>query len=142
MLNRSPLAQKAIASRAILDVIEPLLGEDCHVIANTAWRNVAGHKGGAWHMDAGPHIPRPEGVPWPDAIPYPVFAIGVHLFLKDCPLAAGPTAVLPGSHKAGRLPPLDRLMDLDLMHPKRDAESGSALHWLPMGHGTFPQILR
>ncbi len=29
----------------LLEVIEPLLGEDCHVIANTAWRNPAGHPG-------------------------------------------------------------------------------------------------
>jgi ectoine hydroxylase-related dioxygenase (phytanoyl-CoA dioxygenase family) len=114
MLNRSALSQKAIASRAILDVIEPLLGEDCHVIANTAWRNVAGHKGGLWHIDAGPHVPRPEGVPWPDAIPYPVFAIGVHIFLQDCPLEAGPTAVLPGSHRSGRTPPKERLDDPNL----------------------------
>src|SRR4029077_9298708 len=114
MLNRSPLSQRAVASRNILDVIEPLLGEDCHIIANTAWRNVPGHQGGPWHVDAGPHVPRPENVPWPDAIPYPVFAIGVHIFLQDCPLEAGPTAVLPTSHKSGRLPPKDRLWDLDL----------------------------
>jgi len=107
MFNRSPLAQKAVASRAILDVLEPLLGEDCHIIANTAWRNPAGHQGGRWHMDAGPHIPRPEGVAWPDEIPYPVFAIGLHLFLIDCPLEAGPTAVIPGSHRSGHLPPRD-----------------------------------
>ena len=105
MFNRSPLAQQAVAARAILDVIEPLLGEDCHVIANTAWRNPAGHQGGRWHIDAGPHVPRPKGVPWPDEIPYPVFAIGMHLFLIDCPLKAGPTAVIPGSHRSGRLPP-------------------------------------
>ena len=105
MLNRSPLSQRAIAAPAILDAIEPLLGEDCHVIANTAWRNVAGHQGGGWHMDAGPHVPRPAGVAWPDDIPYPVFAIGMHLFLLDCPEQAGPTAVLPGSHRSGRLPP-------------------------------------
>ena len=36
MLNRSALAQRAIGHPAILSVIEPLLGEDCHVIANTA----------------------------------------------------------------------------------------------------------
>ena len=114
MLNRSPLSQKAIASRALLDAIEPLLGEDCHVIANTAWRNAPGHQGGMWHCDAGPHIPRPENVPWPNAIPYPVFAIGVHIFLWDCPMEAGPTAVLPGSHRSGRLPPKERLADLDL----------------------------
>lgn len=107
MFNRSALAQTAVGERAILDVIEPLLGEDCHIIANTAWRNPAGHQGGRWHMDAGPHIPRPDGVRWPDEIPYPVFAIGAHLFLIDCPLEAGPTAVIPGSHRSGRLPPRD-----------------------------------
>ncbi len=107
MFNRSPLAQQAVGARAILAAIEPLLGEDCHIIANTAWRNPAGHQGGRWHMDAGPHVPRPEDVPWPDEIPYPVFAIGLHLFLIDCPLEAGPTAVIPGSHRSGRLPPRD-----------------------------------
>jgi ectoine hydroxylase-related dioxygenase (phytanoyl-CoA dioxygenase family) len=107
MFNRSPLAQKAVASRAILDALEPLLGEDCHIIANTAWRNPAGHQGGRWHIDAGPHVPRPAGVAWPEAIPYPVFAVGVHLFLIDCPLQAGPTAVVPGSHRSGRMPPRD-----------------------------------
>jgi ectoine hydroxylase-related dioxygenase (phytanoyl-CoA dioxygenase family) len=121
MLNRSPLSQRAIGARALLDVIEPLLGEDCHVIANTAWRNVAGHQGGAWHMDAGPHVPRPEGVAWPEDIPYPVFAIGVHLFLEDCPAEAGPTAVLPGSHRSGRLPPRDQVNDLDLTYEGRGA---------------------
>jgi len=119
MLNVSPLSQQAIGMRAILDVIEPLLGEDCHVIANTAWRNVAGHQGGRWHMDAGPHLPRNEGVAWPDELPYPVFAIGVHLFLEDCPLEAGPTAVLAGSHRSGRLPPKDRQDDLDLTYDGR-----------------------
>jgi ectoine hydroxylase-related dioxygenase (phytanoyl-CoA dioxygenase family) len=132
MLNRSPLSQKAVASRAILDAIEPLLGEDCHIIANTAWRNAAGHQGGVWHVDAGPHVPRAEGVPWPDAIPYPVFAIGAHLFVEDCPMDAGPTAVLPGSHRSGRLPPRDRLTDIDLTFENRKpvllpAKAGDAI---------------
>jgi hypothetical protein len=116
MFNRSPLSQRAIAARPILDVIEPLLGEDCHVIANTAWRNIAGHEGGRWHIDAGPHVPRPEGVEWPDAIPYPVFVIGVHIFVEDCPLEAGPTAVIPGTHRSGRYPPRDRPLDVDLSY--------------------------
>ena len=132
MLNRSALAQKAIASRAILDAIEPLLGDDCHVIANTAWRNAPGHPGGLWHIDAGPHVPRPENVPWPDAIPYPVFAIGVHLFLEDCSPEHGPTAVLPGSHRSGRVPPRDRLDDPDLTFENKSpvllpAKAGDAI---------------
>ena len=109
MFNKCALAQRLVAHRRILEVIEPLLGEDCHVIANTCWRNRADaehrHGGGGWHIDAGPHIPRPPGTVWPDAIPYPVFAIGVRIFLDDCPIACGPTAVIPGSHKsAGRRP--------------------------------------
>lgn len=119
MLNRSPLSQRAIASPALLEVIEPLLGEDCHVIANTAWRNIAGHRGGPWHTDAGPHVPRPEGVAWPDEIPYPVFAIGVHIFLEDCPLDAGPTAVLAGSHRSGRPVPAGGAEDAALSYDGR-----------------------
>jgi hypothetical protein len=39
MLNRSAACQRVVADSRLLDVVEPLLGEDCHVIANTAWRN-------------------------------------------------------------------------------------------------------
>jgi len=118
MLNRSPAAQAAVANPRLLAVIEPLLGEDCHVIANTAWRNPAGqpgsHGGQNWHIDAGPHVPLPEGVRWPAEIPHPVFAIGVHLYLQDCALEDGPTGVIPYSHLSGRPPPAERRLDDDL----------------------------
>jgi Phytanoyl-CoA dioxygenase (PhyH) len=118
MLNRCAAAQKAVANPKLLAVVEPLLGEDCHVIANTAWRNPAGHPGSHggqhWHIDAGPHVPLPPGVRWPADIPHPVFAIGVHLYLQDCAIEDGPTGVLPGSHLSGRNPPAARNMDDDL----------------------------
>jgi ectoine hydroxylase-related dioxygenase (phytanoyl-CoA dioxygenase family) len=123
MLNRSAACQRVVADRRLLDVIEPLLGEDCHVIANTAWRNPPRpheHAGGLWHMDAGPHVPRPPDVAWDDRIPYPVFALGVHLLLEDCPLACGPTEVLAGSHRSGQSPPLERVGDDDLRFDGRD----------------------
>jgi ectoine hydroxylase-related dioxygenase (phytanoyl-CoA dioxygenase family) len=119
MLNRSALAQAGVGHPAILAAIEPLLGEDCHVIANTAWRNPPEFGGGPWHCDAGPHVPRPEGVPWDDRIPYPVFAIGAHLYLQDCDEVDGPTAIVPGSHRSGRLAPFDRLNDPDLTYDGR-----------------------
>ena len=100
MLNRGAASQAAVGHDRILEVIEPLLGDDCHVIANTAWRNPPTSAAGPWHCDAGPHVPRPEGVEWDDRIPYPVFAIGAHLMLQDCPVSCGPTAVVPGSHIA------------------------------------------
>ncbi len=118
MFNRSPLAQKAIANAQILEAIEPLLGEDCHIIANTCWRNPprpkSTHGGGHWHIDAGPHVPRDPSIPWDERIPYPIFAIGAHIYLRDCPLESGPTGVIPGSHKSGMPPPRDRYDDVDL----------------------------
>ena len=114
LLNRSPLTQEAIGHPTILAAVDPLLGDDCHVIANTAWRNPPTFGGGPWHCDAGPHVPRPDGVAWDDRIPYPVFAIGAHLYLWDCPVGCGPTAVVPGSHRSGRLAPRDRVTDPEL----------------------------
>ncbi|MEN8184781.1 MAG: phytanoyl-CoA dioxygenase family protein [Myxococcota bacterium] len=124
MLNRSAACQQVVADRRILDVIEPLLGEDCHLIANTAWRNPPrarnDHGGGNWHIDAGPHIPRPSGVPWDDRIPYPVFAIGIHLLLDPCPPDCGPTGVLPRSHRSGQHPPFEQLQDPELRYDGHD----------------------
>jgi len=110
-LNRSAAAQAAVAHRSILDVIEPLLGEDCHVISNTVWRNQPQREkapfdvGNPWHIDAGPHIPRSPDVPWDDRIAYPVFMVGCHILLQDCGLESGPTGFVPRSHTSGRLPP-------------------------------------
>lgn len=119
MLNRSAVCQRAIAHRAILDVVEPLLGEDCHVIANTAWRQPRARSGDPeprrfWHIDAGPHVPRPEGVAWDERIPYPVFAVATHIMIHDAPIECGPTGVIPGSHTSGQAPPADRREDDDL----------------------------
>jgi ectoine hydroxylase-related dioxygenase (phytanoyl-CoA dioxygenase family) len=118
MLNRSAACQCAIGNERVLEVIDPLLGKDCHVIANTAWRNPPGlddsRRGDAWHPDAGPHVPRPAGVPWPDEIPYPVFAIGAHFLLTGSRLEDGPTGAIPGSHRSGQHVPFERMMDPDL----------------------------
>jgi ectoine hydroxylase-related dioxygenase (phytanoyl-CoA dioxygenase family) len=153
MLNRSARAQEAVGHPRILEAIEPLLGGDCHVIANTAWRNPPTFGGGPWHCDAGPHVPRPEGVPWDDRIPYPVFAVGAHIYLWDCPESCGPTAVVPGSHRSGQLPPRPRVDDPDLDYDGRkpvllEARAGDVAlfvsdSWhrgtpaLPGGHGRF-----
>lgn len=118
MFNRNAAIQDVVGHPLILDTIEPLLGEDCHIIANTCWRNPPRGSnqqgGGKWHIDAGPHVPHDPEVRWDDRIPYPIFAIGCHIFLQDCPIECGPTGVIPGSHKSGSPPPLDRAQDVDL----------------------------
>jgi hypothetical protein len=125
MFNHSALCQSAMAHAAILDVLEPLLGEGLHVIACTSWRNPPGEAltphGLQWHVDGGPHVPRPPATPWPDHIPYPVFVVGCHVHLQDVALADGPTACIPGSHRSGLVPPFERRWDLDLEHEGRGA---------------------
>lgn len=118
MFNRSPLCQEAICRRELLDVLEPLLGDDCHAISCTAWRNPPGNEsapqGQQWHVDGGPYIARFDDQPWPDHLPYPIFVITTHIYLRDVGPDEGPTAVIPGSHRSGRLPPHERMWDLDL----------------------------
>ena len=124
MLNRSAPVQRAIANPRILKAVEPLLGEDCHVIANTAWWQKPGdndHLARFWHIDAGPHVPRAAGIPWDSRIPYPIFAVATHLYLWDCPLESGPTGVIPGSHTSGLAPPMRRAADDDLEFEGRGA---------------------
>ena len=124
MFNRSPRCQEVLARRELLEVVEPVLGDDCHVVACTAWRNPPGRAhapyGQEWHVDGGPHVVRPAGVPWPDAIPYPIFVVTAHVYLEPVALEDGPTAVLPGSHRSGGLPPHERRLDLDLTYEGRE----------------------
>ena len=85
MLNRSAACQAAVGApgdpRGDRAAARRRLPRDRqHGVAQPARRS----RGGPWHCDAGPHVPRPEDVPWDDRIPYPVFAIGAHLLLRDC----------------------------------------------------------
>lgn len=112
MFDRSALSQRAIAQPRILEVLEPLLGGDCHMINCTAWRNPPGPalepQAFYWHIDGGPHVPRSPSVEWPDAIPYPIFVVAAHIYLDDCGVDDGPTTVIPTSHRSGQPPPADR----------------------------------
>lgn len=125
MFNRSALCQRAIARPNALAILEPLLGEDCHVISCTAWRNPRGEadapNGLEWHVDGGPHVPRPAGTEWPAQIPYPIFVVATHLWLREVTLADGPTSIIPGSHTSGGLPPSERSRDPELTHGGRGA---------------------
>ncbi|MEO0650762.1 MAG: phytanoyl-CoA dioxygenase family protein [Planctomycetota bacterium] len=137
MFNRSARSQAILARREILDALEPVLGDDCHVVACTAWRNPpdTSHApyGQEWHVDGGPHVVRPPGVPWPEAIPYPIFMVAVHVYLEPVRLEDGPTAVVPGSHRSGDLPPHARRWDLDLTYEGR----GGLAHVAEAGDVSF-----
>lgn len=126
MFNRSALCQEAIGRPELLAVVEPLLGDDCHVISNTAWRNPPNQqsRGGCfWHIDAGPHVPLPVGSRWPRHLPFPIFVIATHIYLQSCEMRDGPTGAIPGSHRSGRIPPQEKRWDDDLTFEGRGAEA-------------------
>lgn len=114
--NHCGTSQEAIARPNVLAILEPLLGNDCHAISCTAWRNPPGNahapRGQEWHVDGGPHVPRAPGIPWPSEIPYPIFVVATHVYLQDVALEDGPTAFVPGSHTSGHLPPRESMWDL------------------------------
>jgi ectoine hydroxylase-related dioxygenase (phytanoyl-CoA dioxygenase family) len=118
MFNRSALCQQVIARPNILAILEHLLGNNCHAISCTAWRNPSdpshAPNGQEWHIDSGPHVPFPPDVEWPDSIPFPIFVVATHIYLKDLRREDGPTAVVPGSHRSGQVPPKEKEWDLDL----------------------------
>ena len=131
-------SQQAIGHPRILEVVEYLLGEDCHVIANTAWWQQPGendHLGRFWHIDAGPHVPRDPGIPWDPRIPYPVFTIATHLYLQDCPIESGPTGVIPGSHAVGPVPTMEAT-------GRRDPRVGRPWRCADRGRGRGRRALR
>jgi len=126
LFNHSALCQETIARPEILALLEPLLGNDCHVIACTSWRNPPGRSitphGLQWHTDGGPQVPLPSGVTWPQSIPFPIFVVAAHVYVQDVRLEDGPTACIPGSHRSGRIPPHERLLDPELECGGRRAE--------------------
>jgi hypothetical protein len=123
-LNRCARAQDLVRNLVIVDVIEPLFGEDCNVVANTAWRNPAERHvtlDGRWHREFGPHIALPADVPRQDTISYPVFVIAVHLLLALMPIGSSPTGVIPGNHRPGHAPLLGRRDDVTLTRDRQRA---------------------
>ncbi|HEX2038679.1 MAG TPA: phytanoyl-CoA dioxygenase family protein [Acidimicrobiales bacterium] len=115
--RRDPLAihvRMFETSRANLDLfdLEPLvslaellLGPDCHVICNNAFRAAAGVAIDEWHQDDPPHMIVLEGEP-PTNIVLPPLVMTCNFYLTDVsPEEADGTHVIPGSHMFGAAPP-------------------------------------
>jgi ectoine hydroxylase-related dioxygenase (phytanoyl-CoA dioxygenase family) len=85
-----------------VELAEAVLGGNCHVIGETAWRSHPGYRGEPLHADCVPLTWPEEGVP--EHIRVPVFILTVHYYLNDVTAELGPTRLIRGSHRAGRPP--------------------------------------
>lgn len=102
VFNRDPFWLTYLDRPGVIDLAEAVLGSDCHIIGETAWRSHPGHCGVGLHLD---YLP----MEWPDlgvpnGIQVPMFLCTTHYYLSPQTKELCPTCVIPGSHRAGREP--------------------------------------
>lgn len=103
VFNRDPLWVPYLDLPGVIEPMQALLGEDCHVIGQTAWRCHPGFIGAEMHLDYLP-MALPTACLLDRAFELPMFVCTAQLYLSDIDEALCPTWVIPGSHKAGRAP--------------------------------------
>jgi len=86
----------------IADFAEAVLGNDCHMIAETGLKTSPGKTITFWHVDDAVRFPLPEGIPLDPRIVLPTYVINMNYYLCDVDEELGPTQFIPGSHRAPR----------------------------------------
>lgn len=110
VFNRDPFWLGFLDRPGVIDLAEALLGVDCHVIGQTAWRSHPGYRGDCVHADYVPFAERENALRTsasPCGLRVPPFVVTVHFHLSDVSPDCAPTRVIPGSHRAGRAPRAD-----------------------------------
>lgn len=103
MFERGEAFERLVDGGAI-DLVEAVLGADCHLIAMSALRTGPNQAIDSWHADETIRFPRPADVPLDERIPMPCFVLNLNYYLCDVDEELGPTEFVPGSHRAGRQP--------------------------------------
>jgi len=129
MFERGPEFEELVDNPRIIDLVEAILGADCHLIANSALRTGPGEGISNWHSDETVRFPRPADVPLDPRVPIPCFVLNFNYYLCDVDEELGPTQFVPGSHRSGRQPSRG-----ELTYEGRGVESalgptGTAVMW-------------
>ena len=99
------LFRDMLVREPIIDLIEAILGDNCHVIANNVVRNPPGTAIDTFHVDDVVWFPLPDGIDRHDPRIIIPGVITVQLPMTEGPTAEhGPTQGVPGSHYSGRQP--------------------------------------
>lgn len=106
VFNREPGWLPYLDRPGVIELMDSLLGEDCHVVGQTAWRCHPGFIGSQIHVDYLP-FPVDETLLTGGQVTVPAQIVTVHFFLDDIDADLAPTQVVAGSHRAGRAPRAD-----------------------------------
>lgn len=109
MFELGPPFDELVDHPGVINLVEAILGDDCHLIAMSALRTGPGDGIAFWHADETVRFPLPAGVPLDPRIQMPCFNLNLNYYLCDVDEDLGPTQFIPGSHRSGRQPqPEDR----------------------------------
>lgn len=103
VFNRDPLWLSFLDVPGVIELAEAALGDDCHIVGQTAWRCHPGFQGLPLHLDFLPIALPPDWLADP-TFQLPMQICTVHFYLDDIDFDLCPTWVVPGSHRAGRPP--------------------------------------
>lgn len=106
VFNRNPFWLQFIDQAGIIEAVEKLQGDNCHIIGMSAWRTPPGAGNFGIHIDQ-LFFPMDESLLLEGRIKAPVFLQTLHFYLNDMDIDLCPTWVVPGSHKSGRGPTND-----------------------------------
>jgi len=103
VFNRDPFWLQFLDWPGVIDLAEATMGEQCHIIGQTAWRSHPGHNGWGPHTDR-LFVTMPEDMAQDPRFTLPIYLCTAHFYLTDITEELCPTYVIPGSHKSGRGP--------------------------------------
>lgn len=103
LFNRSPAWLELLDPPALVGAVELLLGQDCHLVNQSGWRNHPGHTSGPLHTDELFMPPAPMWLADSGWSPPPLILTAL-TYLTDVDEPLCPTVVVPGSFRAQRSP--------------------------------------
>ncbi len=106
VFNRDPFWLQFMDMPGVIDSVEELMGDQCHIIGMSAWRTPPGAGNKFIHADQ-IFVPMDEELLTSGRVHLPVFISTLHFYLVDIDIDLCPTWVIPGTHKSGRGPGKD-----------------------------------
>jgi hypothetical protein len=103
VFNRDPLWLPYLDLPGVIELAEAALGEDCHIIGQTAWRCHPGFIGADLHVDY-LALELPTALLTNPGFELPMQICTAQIYLDEITEDLCPTLVIPGSHRAGRKP--------------------------------------